>query len=605
MTNTYLLHTTKQCFVAACIYVIFTAFANAYTQDTGQEIAQDNTPQTSSAQTQATDAQRLQQASEIRSIDPLKAKEILGTINIDALTELEREQYSYLEAYSFFILGDIEQAITHFEKLNQQDISTDMRYKVKASLVSLYSGALDWDKAFKTLDSLLAAKAGITDTATLEHGHAAVSNFYTLLDELELVAQYTNPLRGEAFSPRFLCLINVQWAGAQLEVDINKVKESDFIKTIENCKAINENTLAFAGYNNLAAYYYKMGNIDKSREILISNIEAVEKVRYPPLAAEYYELLAKSYMDAQNYSQAELYATKLLNKKFKQFSQNTTTTAFDILSRVSEIRGDYEEALGFYKQKSAALKRNVDEKNAKQLNIQKAQRAIEDKTKEIALLDRQNTILQTQADLDKQSARNRLLLIILMAFVLLSLAAWVYSKRRTYVKLRKVAEIDDLTKTLNRRYFTHMAKQTIESSTLLNKSVCFIMLDLYNLNKINDSFGHQAGDMALQLAAKAVKSACRQNDILGRIGGEEFGILLDGCNSQEGYAIAESCRKAIEAAGSSSKLNDEISLTASFGVADNTTTQRSLDKLMANADKALYKAKEEGRNRVAMFGGSD
>ncbi len=111
--------------------------------------------------------------------------------------------------------------------------------------------------------------------------------------------------------------------------------------------------------------------------------------------------------------------------------------------------------------------------------------------------------------------------------------------------------------------------------------------------------------MALQLAAKAVKSACRQNDILGRIGGEEFGILLDGCNNQEGYTIAESCRKAIEAAGSSSKLNDEISLTASFGVADNTTTQQSLDKLMANADKALYKAKDEGRNRVAMFGGSD
>jgi diguanylate cyclase (GGDEF)-like protein len=131
------------------------------------------------------------------------------------------------------------------------------------------------------------------------------------------------------------------------------------------------------------------------------------------------------------------------------------------------------------------------------------------------------------------------------------------------------------------------------------------MLDLDNFKKINDSFGHQAGDIALQLAAKAVKSACRQNDILGRIGGEEFGILLDGCNSQEGYAIAESCRKAIEAAGSSSKLNDEISLTASFGVADNTTTQQSLDKLMANADKALYKAKDEGRNRVAMFGGSD
>ena len=126
------------------------------------------------------------------------------------------------------------------------------------------------------------------------------------------------------------------------------------------------------------------------------------------------------------------------------------------------------------------------------------------------------------------------------------------------------------------------------------------MFDLDYFKRINDAYGHQAGDAALKIAVDAAKVACRTNDIVGRLGGEEFGVLLPGCASHLASFIAEKCRKAIEQADFSPSGHD-LAVTASFGISDSSNCDYNFEKLFAGADFALYQSKDMGRNRVVQY----
>jgi diguanylate cyclase (GGDEF)-like protein len=118
--------------------------------------------------------------------------------------------------------------------------------------------------------------------------------------------------------------------------------------------------------------------------------------------------------------------------------------------------------------------------------------------------------------------------------------------------------------------------------------------------RINDTWGHAAGDEAIKAVAKVIRQTVRATDISGRVGGEEFAVLLPESSAEQAAAQAERLRQAV--AGLSLRQGaDEIPLTCSLGVAER-DGEPSLDRLMCRADQALYEAKVQGRNRVARHG---
>jgi diguanylate cyclase (GGDEF)-like protein len=157
----------------------------------------------------------------------------------------------------------------------------------------------------------------------------------------------------------------------------------------------------------------------------------------------------------------------------------------------------------------------------------------------------------------------------------------------------KLARTDELTGINNRRAFLSLGRQALEQARRYNRPLTMVMIDIDFFKKINDTHGHAAGDEVLQVVAETIARSARAPDIAGRIGGEEFGLLLPETEQPEGVALAERLRRdlaAVDVGG--------IRFTCSFGVAaraDDTV----LDSLMRRADEALYRAKNEGRNRVA------
>jgi len=172
--------------------------------------------------------------------------------------------------------------------------------------------------------------------------------------------------------------------------------------------------------------------------------------------------------------------------------------------------------------------------------------------------------------------------------------------KRLNAGLEQLAMTDYLTSLYNRRYFMQRGAQEFKRAKRNKQSLTLLMLDIDNFKKVNDSLGHEAGDMALQQVAAALKAGLRETDILGRIGGEEFSILLPNTSLDEAVILAERIRRTMTDSPIET-LDEALIITICIGVADYTDEMSGIDDLLRNADIALYNAKHSGRNRVVKY----
>ena len=153
----------------------------------------------------------------------------------------------------------------------------------------------------------------------------------------------------------------------------------------------------------------------------------------------------------------------------------------------------------------------------------------------------------------------------------------------------------------NRRSFYESGEKAVKNAKRYGHPLTAILIDLDRFKIINDSYGHAGGDKVLVTMARIIRESSREVDLSGRIGGEEFALILPETAraAAEGFAerLRRSLREAVVPSG-----DVEITLTGSFGVAELDETCASLEELLIRADEALYRAKRNGRDRVECFG---
>lgn len=182
-------------------------------------------------------------------------------------------------------------------------------------------------------------------------------------------------------------------------------------------------------------------------------------------------------------------------------------------------------------------------------------------------------------------------------------SAATINRANNYSKILQYATLDALTNLNNRRQFEVRQKQEIAIAKRQNNSLCAMMIDIDFFKKVNDTYGHAAGDEVLRSVAGIIKEHLRESDIPSRYGGEEFAVLLPYTNLDEAKIVGERLRKAVEdAVITVNQDNDnvdktDINVTISMGLAE-FNGEETGEILFERADKALYDAKTGGRNRV-------
>ncbi|SFJ23854.1 diguanylate cyclase (GGDEF) domain-containing protein [Desulfomicrobium apsheronum] len=164
-------------------------------------------------------------------------------------------------------------------------------------------------------------------------------------------------------------------------------------------------------------------------------------------------------------------------------------------------------------------------------------------------------------------------------------------------KLKLLAATDELTGLWNRRCFMDRAESEIAQAARLRRPLCLALMDADNFKHINDTYGHAAGDAALKYLADALRSRLRVSDTIGRIGGEEFAILLPDTSLETARTVLGQIRTVIEG-GHFVHGDKELAFTVSIGVTAMPESRVSVDELLSVADAACYRAKTLGRNRI-------
>lgn len=182
---------------------------------------------------------------------------------------------------------------------------------------------------------------------------------------------------------------------------------------------------------------------------------------------------------------------------------------------------------------------------------------------------------------------------VCLGLMYLMLQQW----REREAHYRRLSQIDSLTQVLNRRSINDLFEKMMQEQR--RDEYALVLLDLDFFKHINDTYGHLTGDVVLKEISYTLKNTIRQQDIVGRYGGEEFILILKNCSQQEALDIVERCRQAILALEIQSYDGAMLEVTASFGVASY-RTPNNIYEAIHQADDALYRAKAAGRNQIKL-----
>ena len=172
------------------------------------------------------------------------------------------------------------------------------------------------------------------------------------------------------------------------------------------------------------------------------------------------------------------------------------------------------------------------------------------------------------------------------------------------LELQRQAQSDCLTGLANRRHFIEQSEKEIARTLRYGRPMSLLMLDIDHFKEINDTHGHHAGDIALQMFASHCQQSLREIDVIGRVGGEEFAVILPETDGEAACEVAERLCQSIARQTITTEKGASVGLTASIGLTTLAVGgEANLDSLLRQADEALYQAKCSGRNRVCAFRG--
>lgn len=182
--------------------------------------------------------------------------------------------------------------------------------------------------------------------------------------------------------------------------------------------------------------------------------------------------------------------------------------------------------------------------------------------------------------------------------IVVGIAEDITEKKQLEGELQRLATTDVLTQSSNRRHFFECAQREFERARQYATPLAFQLLDIDDFKRINDTYGHQMGDQVLQRVAQCGASVLRRGDLFGRIGGEEFALLLPGCKPDLAEQIGERLQREVQRLSFTAPGGKRFGVTISLGVTYIKADDPDLSALFSRADAAMYTAKRLGKNQV-------
>ncbi len=541
-------------------------------------------------------------ADDSRTSNIRKFAELLNVLGNrkNEFSDYQIDYFTYLDIYKDSLSGEYIESIERHKELVNQSEFTDIKYRSTYSIISMYGVMRKFYEGAQLLNRLDALSRKIDDPKILNGGEITKAIFYQEANQYQLAFSIAMQLTQKSLLPRSKCIVSAVLVESAYYIEAEPIGMGFVNESELYCNSIGEAFLgSFISITKAKMHVDAKQNIE-ARQTLEKIEKVVTETNYPRLSAMYYATKAEVLYSLGNFEAAISSAQLALGQSAQAKFNKPLVSSYLTLSNIEHARGNYKTALDYHKSYVAADKAYDSELQSNQLAFQRAQFESELNARNLELAYAENELLSAEAITAKQEAKNSLLAA---ALAISALAIVFVSFYRTHInkkKFKQLAETDGLTKLKNRREFCKRSQEAIDFCHAGKHAISMIILDLDHFKQINDTHGHAAGDAVLKSVSALLKQECRQNDIVGRLGGEEFGITLPSCDGDKARFIAESLRQKIEALPISH--NEKVlSATASFGIVEGKDKLLSYDALFNEADAALYQAKHAGRNRVQLI----
>lgn len=543
----------------------------------------------------------LEQADKVRSSDRVSFNRVMTELTANK-SQMSAEQFNFLqllEGYKAGIEGNYKDAESLLNQLINSDALLEIRFRAAFTLANIQSLSRNFVPAFTNLNLALSWIDKINKPEL--RVQVLISAAYTysesgLFDESQ---SYIAQARQNTLTDRDSCLLGLLYR-QNMHAKNETYRADDVVEIKDACNRANER-LALAFMTGLDAQLLADTQQHAGALVLLqNNLAAAEQSKYPRLIAEYYLGLARTSYAIKDNAAAVMYLDKIHAMSQSLGFSMPLVRSYELQTQIAEEVNDTVRALKFHKLFLKADRSLLDSRSEQQIAYHLAKGELLKKNQQLALVQEQFRVAELENELKNQEAEHTRLIVVVLVMVSFGLVYFAYRLFRRHLFYKNAAENDNLTQISNRFHFESMFSKQLKRCKQTHKSIGLIVFDLDHFKKINDTYGHEAGDKTLQAVVRICNHFIRSEDVFGRVGGEEFAIALPDCQPDKILMLAEICRDAIEQLDCNN-IVPGLKISASFGVSVSQVSGYSLSDLMRNADQALYLAKHNGRNKVEFY----
>lgn len=513
------------------------------------------------------------------------------------LTEQQKWQLHYLDAWEALFEGDVAKSRQYFKEVISKSGDPNLSAKASALLLTSYGMTREYEKAFVLANELTSQLPGITDVPARLQVLTNLSQTFNLAGQTDLALKYAQ-MMAEATPPgASLCYPMTDRVFALSNAGKIGSDSPDFRQAVDACTAAGQPIITNSLWLDQGEHLLKE---DKAAEdlVLLNRIQAsLERNHFQSHMLSALVQRARAYERLGQDEKARKAALAAISLQEGDSPNEWLRYAYLVLYHVTKKQGDTSAALGYYERYVTQTQGYLNDVSARTLAFQLAKQQVLAKKLETEELSKQNAILKLQQQLDAKAVETGRLYIVLLLIGLTGIVLWLLRLKHSQLRFKRMATRDGLTGIFNHQHFINESERQLRHLERKSGQASLLWMDLDHFKQINDTHGHAAGDAVLRHIVKVCNGHLRPGDLFGRLGGEEFGILLLDCERDHAIAIADRIRLAIEG----DPLEHEgmmLKVSASVGVASTCNAGHALQRLCRRADAALYRAKRDGRNRV-------
>ncbi len=506
----------------------------------------------------------------------------------------------YLKAWQLGYTGDYEAAVPALKAVIKETADPTLRVRAEISLINDQAFTSHYDEAYARLNQLLEMQPQVADKDARMLVFAVAALLHNEAGQYELALNYAERWRAEDDGGWAQCratylVLDAQFRSGKLGLDDPRIQG-----TIDGCMKVGDVLSANIIRTFVANIEIATGRPLDAIRLLRANDADLQRTRSARVSSEFHSILARAYLLTGDVALAKQYALSAVQKSIKNESSKPLVDAYGVLYKAAQSEGDYRSALEYHERYAVADKGYLSDTSAKALAYEMIRQQVLDKKLQIDALTGTNRVLQLEKEVAAKSEESERLYVLLLATVLGFIVLWGYRTKRSQLRFQKLSRRDGLTGILNRQHFMDEAKAMLLACKSSGRELCLVLIDLDNFKAVNDFHGHVAGDVVLQCATAVLQVGMRAMDIFGRVGGEEFAVLLPDCALENARQRADELRLSI-ARMDRAETGIGFDVSASFGVASGSEAGYDLRQVLIHADSALYLAKRNGRDRVEAF----